>query len=144
MKTKKGKAADMRNTTPHTPGPWRVAADLHKSDKPHRGSFDVLAFDEKGRLGATYKHVAMMPNGYFATLLTDAESEANARLIAAAPELLASTLEVARALKDIINAADNGEQYTPEELGKLFTDALGKAHKAIAAATDEDTANENA
>lgn len=63
---------------------------------------------------------------------------------------LVALMAVSKALKDIINAADNGAAYTREELTGLngdqygFQNALALAHSAIKAEKDEETANENA
>ena len=74
----------------HTPGPWRI-----KSDPMH---FDTLTTVEGGAIGVRKPFGVQM----IVQVGGDSdfqEAEANARLIAAAPELL-------EALKEIIAAAD--------------------------------------
>ena len=77
-----------------------------------------------------------------------AQAEDNARLIAAAPELLAALTRTHHALSDIINASDNCEcgardtgdyckcplgsgPYKPAELLGVFIDDCNAAHAAI-------------
>lgn len=61
----------------------------------------------------------------------------DARLIAAAPDLLDAIRESADALADIINAANNGFPYSPTELVKLFADIRCRADAAYEKATGE-------
>ena len=61
--------------------------------------------------------------------------EANARLIAAAPDLLEACKIGLSALSDIINASDNNEPYSTEELLKEFRPLWDKINKAVAKAT---------
>ena len=61
----------------HTPGPWR-AAKMHTLVGIRAGS------------GASVKRIARVYKASTATGITDAEGEANAQLIAAAPNLLAA------------------------------------------------------
>jgi len=65
------------------------------------------------------------------------EAEDNARLIAAAPELLEALELCSKALSDIINAADNGEAYSAKELYDSFMSDYNKAFEAIAKAKGE-------
>jgi hypothetical protein len=81
----------------HTPGPWQVARG-HRSGSA-RAVYPVLRFDSLMRQGHDF--------------------EANARLIAAAPELL-------DALQDALSAL--------EVCGRDFDHATGKARAAIAKA----------
>lgn len=63
----------------HTPGPWQKESD-------GAGEFGIHA-----DAGRTWKFVAMVTaNGQGSAVVTEAEAEANARLVAAAPELLAA------------------------------------------------------
>lgn len=62
------------------------------------------------------------------------EAKANAILIAAAPELLESAKEGYGALKDIINAAGNGEPYDRDELENLFGSILNTLYAVISKA----------
>ena len=68
--------------TKHTPGPWRVAP---RSDYPEHADINVDA--------GTRGYVALCGKA------GDEEAEANARLIAAAPELLDALRETLRALE---------------------------------------------
>lgn len=52
-------------------------------------------------------------------------------LHSAAPDLLAACEEGLSALQDIINAAGNGQPYTPKELEKLFIKAVDMQKAAI-------------
>lgn len=63
------------STTQHTPGPWTILPPCGEGD------FGVLS--NKVNAGGNF-YVATLPNG------SHAESAANARLIAAAPDLLAA------------------------------------------------------
>ncbi len=58
----------------------------------------------------------------------------NARLIAAAPELLSAAVEAEQALADIVGAADNGDPYTAQELAGFAAEAASKLYAAIAKA----------
>ena len=90
----------------HTPGPWAVWPHL---DSYHiRGQEKDIAFTRP----ATETHMGK-------------EEQANARLIAAAPDLLAALEELVQASYDSVN----GKQYAPyhvEELGRA-TVAIAKA-----------------
>lgn len=90
-------------TTKHTPGPWRIAR--------HDTLKDV-------------RHIDAGPAGYersTVAILDGPKSDANAQLIAAAPELLAALIECA-------------EQLDAETLGG---EALDNARAAIAKAKGE-------
>lgn len=93
----------------HTPGPWSV--------------------DPIDDLDA---HILGKPNGFCADIIADVKSfdldegQANARLIAAAPDLL-------EALKGAVDAADAFEAGVP--LSTSFEDWLASARAAIAKAT---------
>lgn len=80
---------DMKKTA-HTPGPWGVE-DLYVTDLPSNACIVVFASPKNDEHTSTkVAEAAYSPegNGYFVT--DRAEAEANARLIAAAPGLLAS------------------------------------------------------
>lgn len=89
------------NNTKHTPGPWWV--------------------DDNGCVAAghgdTYETIAIMHDWQ-----GDSEREANARLIAAAPELL-------EALRAVLDEIDENE------CGQSLSVRIGKARAAIAKAT---------
>jgi hypothetical protein len=59
------------------------------------------------------------------------EVMANAKLIAAAPELLETCKEAETALKDIISAADSNEPYSRDELVGVFLKYADMLHTAI-------------
>jgi hypothetical protein len=87
--------------TTHTPGPWRVVTDPRKSSK-----LPLIATASE--------------TPYVVTAVHGSPREANARLIAAAPELLA-------ALQDLLLVAE-------EELDRHRTPEIGMARAAIAKA----------
>jgi len=67
----------MTTTTQHTPGPWTVRRDVL-----NRELFDVLApNDDAGKQGVSYSGEHLM-------VAHQLDSEADARLIAAAPEMV--------------------------------------------------------
>lgn len=113
MKSTQGKAPGF------TPGPWSV-----------RDGDTVV-----GPLG----NVVAECCGY-SVLATDAAQrkqggrEANAALLAAAPDLYAALREAYEALHDIINAAGGDEPYTREELEGEFSNIAGNAWAALAKA----------
>ncbi|MGP5757726.1 hypothetical protein [Pseudomonas aeruginosa] len=95
----------------HTPGPWHVG-----------GPNKCTIYDKHGqRLANSFE-------GVMATQRTDSECEANARLIAAAPELL-------EALKGMLEVY--GGQYNDDCLPKSSSelDLIQQARAAIAKAT---------
>ncbi len=103
----------------HTPGNWFA--------------YGQMVFSDSGSRVAD-----CTPNDHDEREMPDFEDEANARLIARAPDMdaaLRKALTVAReqtdALSDIINAADNSQAYTPEELKTLFIGAYNKGYEFI-------------
>lgn len=93
----------------HTPGPWQA--------------------DSEGREGwavnydscAEWSHVAVVrPNSEGSRPVDDDEAEANARMIAAAPELLA-------ALKKLLNETDDGTQLCARHIVDDCKAAIAKA-----------------
>lgn len=96
----------------HTPGPWGIG----DSDLP----VSQLAVMSRANTGRKHSTIARVVNPDFVGM-TPFEGEANARLIAAAPELLA-------ALQEIVAAAD-GEGW--DQIDADFS----KARAAIAKAT---------
>jgi hypothetical protein len=93
--------------TPHTPGPWR-----HGVSYPD--GIDIIK-DEAHPTHQPYWTVCKV------NTCMGSESEANARLIAAAPELLAASFELLEILRDM----PKGPQH----------DAMVKLHHALAKAT---------
>ena len=98
--------AEMTNTT-HTPGPWTFDGYRHIN----YASYSIKSHDRKGicAIASSIKRPGE-------------ESEANARLIAAAPELLA-------ALEAMLEGWETGRGYTDRE------NQIGRARAAIAKAT---------
>ncbi len=84
----------------HTPGSW-------VSEYCGKDRIAIFKVSDKRRI-ATIK------------VKTPKMDEANAALIAAAPELLAL-------LKDIVNASDNGEPYSDKELKEISAPVFDKA-----------------
>lgn len=90
----------------HTPGPW--------------GTAEVHANRERGQIGAT--EIVWLENGTtLATLENYAPSErrANARLMAAAPELMAALEEIAK-----------NDPYNQSSAGAIARAAIANANKA--------------
>ena len=97
----------------HTPGPWRVIID--DDGNPLSGRPSVQASDE---LDCAIVHWDGFVQEYWRSARGDKEIQANARLIAAAPDLL-------EALEGVVRVADRD---TPE---------FAAARAAIARATGE-------
>jgi len=74
----------MTNQTKHTPGPWHEGA----------GNGEGSIFADKGRMRMTDKGTTLWPICRMFTDWNEAEDQANARLIAAAPDLLAALEEL--------------------------------------------------
>ena len=75
----------------HTPAPWHVGA----------GNGEGSVFSADGRMRLTDKGTALYP---VCTVIDfDGEAEANARLIAAAPELLEALIDCGSVLQSIEN-----------------------------------------
>ena len=110
--------------TKHTPGPWRQS-----TANPNAVNKD----GEKLAIGIATTHGTDDSN-YAAFFPSTDEAKANARLIAAAPELLEALIRAEQALADIINAADNGQPYTAAELAENFLPDNDAAREAIAKA----------
>ena len=122
----------------HTPGPWHYGHSAHN----HLDHLAGKAPDPWFFVGCPED--AYTPDLSVAIITYSGElygeevvekeralAEANARLIAAAPDLLEACKEAHEALKDIINAADNGEPYNAQELHGEFLDACNKAYRAV-------------
>lgn len=101
-------------TTPtHTPGPWAVSD--HALDAKHT-ILDAKRGNRVGRFA-----IAQLISGY-----TEDEAEANAHLIAAAPELLAALVEMERlATSELWNTG-----VMKPEFGRALTQARAAITKA--------------
>jgi hypothetical protein len=109
--------AKLHQKTSFTPGPWTYEEDrLVYGDK-------FIADCEFGGLHPGDPSIN--------------EQIANAHLIAAAPELYKALVDGAEALKDIINAAENGGQYRTDEMDGIFGGVLSQMQDAIAKARGE-------
>lgn len=79
----------------HTPGPWAYLGD-------HNRNTDRIVTHEGGEFGREQVALALDFNQFS----RDGEADANARLIASAPALLAALLEVKR-LRDLWRSQDD-------------------------------------
>lgn len=134
---------------------WRNGNDSGKGYAPDDSTYDMTPYDAAEAAGMTsietigdtsavlawdvYKWVVIADayGPWAVDVIEDAEGVATARLVAAAPELLAALKESADALADIINAAGNDQPYSPTELVELFADIRCRADAAYAKATGE-------
>mgnify|MGYP001562523686 CR=1 FL=1 len=89
----------------HTPGPWKAYGQ-----------------EVQGDLNGKLRRVAYCNMTESGKVTTRIQAEANARLIAAAPDLLAALEKCAAMLANIGQGATNGD----------YLDALGEARAAIA------------
>ena len=106
--------------TKHTPGPWRVGTD------------DRSIFTVRGTTSAGMQHSATAAG---CASLNDADLRANARLIAAAPELAEALLCVIACLSQPVQSTDIGDDVRRLRgaVNILRVDAAG-ARKAAEAA----------
>jgi len=95
---------------PHTPGPWKVADGLTIEDD---SCLVIYSDNEPAR------RIAHVPD-------YDGEGELNARLIAAAPELLAALRHIAVWLMSPGTA-----KSTPEEMYLVAVNAIAKAEGRV-------------
>src|SRR5688572_1364679 len=96
-------------STKYTPGPWVLHIDKHGGN----WRYEIRTKLPHNPAGGAGKHIATI-NSYL-----EAKGEANAQLIAAAPELLAACAEV-------LDSIDN-ENFTLEECASLLKWAIAKA-----------------
>ena len=89
----------------YTPGPWTI--DHQRIGPP--GEPVALLCDVNDPMTGTVIDWPRGNDSGTAMSIDDAENEANARLIAAAPALLAALTRAYHALSNIINASDNCE-----------------------------------
>jgi hypothetical protein len=109
-------------TDTHTQGPWHVGAG--------NGEGSIFADDGRTRLeigGTTLYSIAQITRGW-----NEAEDEANARLIAAAPELLAALESLA------VGLSPASVEMQRENLDDLFRVCRELAENALAKAKGGD------
>jgi hypothetical protein len=111
--------------TQHTPGPW-------KASRFDEWEQTAVVLDDhqmpEGKRARRVQHIATV---------SGENCWPNARLVAAAPDLLADLEAAESALCDIINSADNGAPYNLAELIDLFLPIQASARAAIAKAKGE-------
>lgn len=103
----------------HTPGPWK-----YEGAKDRRTHARLIWGPE----GVAADAVATAED--FNEYSRDSEVDANARLIASAPDMLTALVAAEQALTDILGAADGGRPYSSRELYDNFI----KDYNAIRAA----------
>lgn len=97
----------------HTPGPWEV---LH--DHPDAETAPAIAYIKAVNRGMDFEEIALLFG-----CVEQPQQEANARLMAAAPELLA-------ALRDVIDWLDDGNRQLSDECAVDVTNARLTINKA--------------
>ena len=112
----------------HTPGPWRID---HQRIGPH-GEPVALLCDVNDPMSGTVIDWPRGNDSGTAMSIDDAENEANARLIAAAPETLA-------ALKSLLDSIENVDFSVLDDAGLTY-DRIpwAQAEAAIAKATGQE------
>jgi hypothetical protein len=115
----------------HTPGPWEV----------HYGT--IVEVGNRYSLRCLESH-EMTDDGKFSSALFD-ETRANARLIAAAPELLEALADLADKVEMAvaIHHSQRGGDIFEDDWQKLF-DLAKSARSVIAKATDQEATNDPA
>lgn len=109
----------------HTPGPWLLdAVDTHHVTDPGIDGYHAIT------AGAGFFSPESKERGFH---LTSYMSLADAKLMAAAPDLLEALLCAYKALDAIGDEMTVGERYT--NAGQYLLDALQPARDAIAKAT---------
>ena len=98
----------------HTPGPWVFARDFDEAGQ--RAKVTTVAVCAEFVIGLP----SDFPGGNYRDGDPSGESEADARLIAAAPELL-------EALTDVSNQARHSDYDWPVELSRAVSAAIAKA-----------------
>jgi len=93
--------------TQHTPGPWEI-------DGFYQGAFEVIA----PKASVTRGRLVICSRGQHE--LREREFQANARLIAAAPDLL-------EALKEFVGAVDAGTTFADSSVVDVARAAIAKA-----------------
>lgn len=120
-------------STKHTPGPWEVWPEVHGSHPRHLVYISVGPVDKR-RVCSTgvYGHKRGAETSK-KPVVTEEECRANARLIAAAPDMLAALIEAEDRLAMVLeNDTDEGRPVD----GSIVI-AWERARAAIAKATGE-------
>ena len=106
--------------TEHTPGPWRVERqeDLCPDGNGYIWAIKAKRKSEEKNVNGGWKHYVQNP--------AYANSEANARLIASAPALLAALQVCDEFFKDNDDFSEGGEFPTPEFIQDI-RNAIAKA-----------------
>lgn len=116
------------STQKHTPGPWSYyykSAAQARAENPETDGGGADGFVQKrGHRGAYPQNVAFLPHNR--DVSKDEETEANARLIAAAPELLAA-LKLAATTKEPF---DKIERMVWSGHQQIIRSAIAKAEGA--------------
>jgi hypothetical protein len=99
----------------HTPGPWH-AFEQNASNPNSKGLFEIDANHPSGNR----QTVAVTPYKGDGT-----ELYANARLIAAAPDLLAQCREFEKCLTYLINSGDSGADLERDKLREILAKVDG-------------------
>ena len=128
-----GAAAPRTALAAHTPGPWKVCGGQNGKCNcgimwSIPGDFPIctVAGGSTFPTAVAHKHMADAPDMIYQTI-TDAERDANARLIAAAPDMLA-------ALSDIDDAIKHHIKYDADRW-PTFSEARDRVRSAISRAT---------
>lgn len=117
----------MKTTSKDTPGPWKVTDSGYRVVRVSYSPSDSETVTDCRYICDTANNKATrIP-----------ENAANARLIAAAPELLDALKEINQHLRDVVETSRNGDRnnwegYYVPEFGKLatkFTDLIRKAEE---------------
>jgi len=125
---KQEKAAGSQNAAP-TPGPWEICRDVDEADFSIR-SRSKEAFANSNMVG-DYRGVIVCDiapaiGGEYARAHAVAEAEANARLITAAPGLLAEIESVRRAIINFQNGHQVDWFAHTESMRRLIEKATGQ------------------
>jgi|14BtaG_2_1085337.scaffolds.fasta_scaffold35810_3 hypothetical protein len=99
----------------HTPGPWHYSEVIRGRDQYYR---QIRADFKIAEVHACHSGVAGTKKG-------KAEDEANARLIAAAPDLLAQCKEFEKCLTHLINSGDSGADLERDKLREVLAKVEG-------------------
>jgi hypothetical protein len=101
--------------TTFTPGPWHYSEVIRGRDQYYR---QIRADFKIAEVHACHSGVAGTKKGR-------AEDEANARLIAAAPDLLAQCKEFEKCLTHLINSGDSGADLERDKLREILAKVEG-------------------